>query len=308
VVQRRLLPLRALGWRLPGWAWVAWSLLAVLIILAVFRLAQSSQVMVEEMRQIKDAAEKRAQDLKRLQASLLESGKLNAIGDLGAGVAHELNNPIGGILGLTQLLLRKKSEDDADRSFLLRIEEEAKRSKAITGNLLRFSEQQSVDYREPLHLTKVMDSALDMLSSKLASQGVKITRQYDETTPRVKGNEGQLCRVFLNVLLNAETSMPEGGQLTLSVYRHQDGVAVKVSDSGRGIAPENLGRVFEPFFTTKDNWKGAGLGLSEVYQVVKDHGGEVHIESRPGVGTSVTMILPAENGQSGGVAKPAELA
>ncbi len=309
VVQLRLLPLRALGWRLPGWTWIAWSLLAVLIVLAVFRLARSSQEMIEEMRKFKDAAELREHDLKRLQASLLESGKLSAIGDLGAGVAHELNNPIGGILGLTQLLLRKKGEEDPDRRFLLRIEEEAKRSKAITSNLLRFSEQQAVDYREPLHLSKVMDSALDMLSSKLSSQGVKIIKHYDEAVPRVTGNEGQLSRTFLNVLLNAETAMPEGGRLTLSVERQQGGVAIRVSDSGRGIAAENLERVFEPFFTTKDNWKGAGLGLSEVYQIIKDHGGEVHIESSADEGTSVIMIFPAESGQApGGAMKPMELA
>ena len=120
-------------------------------------------------------------------------------------------------------------------------------------------------------------------------QRIQIERKFAEDLPRVWGNEGQLQRAFLNILMNSETAMPEGGRLILSSEQEGGWVVLRVSDSGRGIPAENLERVFEPFFTTKDDWKGAGLGLSVVYQIVKDHGGEVSIQSKEGEGTVVTM-------------------
>jgi signal transduction histidine kinase len=295
VVQRQLLPLSALGWRLPVWAWGAWALVAAIIFFAVYRLELGARRMVNEMQRLRDDAEQRTEELKRIQASVLETGKLSAIGDLGAGVAHEFNNPIGGILGLTQLMLRKKKEDDPDTRFLLRIEEEAKRCKTITDNLLRFSEKQDVDHREPLRIERVVDKAADLLTQKLLSQRIQVERNFAPDLPRVLGNEGQLQRAFLNILLNAETAMPEGGTMTLSAEQDGGKVVVKVKDSGRGVPAENLERVFEPFFTTKDDWKGAGLGLSEVYKIVKEHGGEVWIDSMEGQGTEVCLSLPVEN-------------
>jgi hypothetical protein len=198
VVQHPLLPLRALGWRFPVWAWIAWGVLAALIVAAVLLLQKTVRRMLVEMKELQDEAVHRADELKRMQASLLESRKMSAIGDLGAGVAHEFNNPLGGILGLTQLLLRRKKEGDADLQFLQRIEQEAKRCKEITDNLLRFSEQQSVEYREPLHLSRVLDMTVDLMTRKLESQRIEIEKKFAEGLPRVMGNEGQLRKAFLN--------------------------------------------------------------------------------------------------------------
>jgi len=295
VVQRRLLPLHALGWRLPVWSWGAWACLAGLILFSVFRLESGVRRMLNEMQSLRDSAEKKAEQLKEVQASVLESGKLSAIGDLGAGVAHELNNPVGGILGLTQLMLRKKAEDDPDRRFLVRIEEEARRCKAITDNLLRFSEQQGIEHLEPLRLNRVIGSTVDLLNQKLQSQRIEIERNFDTDLPRIMGSEGQLQRALLNVLLNAETAMPEGGVLTLTTQSEGQSVVLKIKDTGFGIAEENLEHVFEPFFTTKDNWKGAGLGLSEAYQIVKEHAGEVSISSQEGKWTEVVFRFPVED-------------
>jgi two-component system, NtrC family, sensor kinase len=300
VVQRRLLPLHALGWRLPVWSWGAWACLAGLILFSVFRLESGVRRMIGEMQSLRDSAEKKAEQLKEVQASVLESGKLSAIGDLGAGVAHELNNPVGGILGLTQLMLRKKTEDDPDRRFLVRIEEEARRCKEITDNLLRFSEQQGIEHREPLRLNRVIGSTVDLLSQKLQSQRIEIERNFASDLPRILGSEGQLQRALLNVLINAETAMPDGGVLTLTTQSEGQSVVLRIKDTGRGIVEENLEHVFEPFFTTKDNWKGAGLGLSEVYQIVKEHAGEVSISSQDGKWTEVAFRFPADDKSGSG--------
>ncbi len=247
-----------------------------------------------QMQEIKAGAERHAAELKLIQGSLLESRKLNAIGDLGAGVAHEFNNPLGGILGLTQLLLRKKKEGDPDLQFLNRIEEEAKRCKAITDNLLRFSELQMVENREPLRLDRLLENTISLLSRKFENQGIHVERAFSPDLPRIWGNEGEIQRVLLNVFLNAETAMRDGGTLTLSTKRDGNEVVVSIADTGNGIAPENIERVFEPFFTTKDNWKGAGLGLWVVYQIVQDHQGHVKIESEIGQGTTVIFRFPIE--------------
>lgn len=291
----------------PPLVWAAWIGVALLILASGILLELRVRRVNQHMRELARAAESRAQELRQVQATLLESRKLNAIGDLGAGVAHELNNPLGGILGLTQLLLRKKKEDDPDSQFLQRIETEAKRCREITDNLLRFSEQQlrESEPSEPLQLPRLLDLTLDLLTAKFERQGIRIQREYSENLPRVLGREGGLRRAFLNVLQNAETAMtPGGGVITLSLFRDGEWVVVRVRDTGRGIPRENLARVFEPFFTTKDNWKGAGLGLSVVYQIVQEHQGQVTLESEEGKGTMVTFRFPAHERVGGGAPVP----
>jgi signal transduction histidine kinase len=274
------------------WSLIVWLVVALAVGFGGWRVLHVVRVGQDEVNQLRDTYERRAEDLQKVQASLLETRKLNAIGDLGAGVAHEFNNPLGGILGLTQLLLRRKSEGDPDLQFLRRIEAEAKRCKAITDNLLRFSEQQGSQHREPIRVDRVLDKAVDLIDSRLDHERVRIQRRYHSDLPRVVGNEGELQRAFLNVLLNAETAMPEGGQLTLSTAVEDESVVVRISDTGRGISKENLPRVFEPFFTTKDNWKGAGLGLWVVYQIVQEHESVVAVESEEGVGTTFSFRFP----------------
>jgi two-component system, NtrC family, sensor kinase len=293
-VQRKLLPKQASPGTIPGgFGWVV-GLGVVLVLVLGWVLARRVLKVQEEIRSLKEVAEKKTLEFDRVQASALESRKLNAIGDLGAGVAHEFNNPIGGILGLTQLLLRKKKGDDPDVQFLQRIEIEAKRCKEITDNLLRFSEQQVTEYREPQHIGKVMDLAVDLIRRKLEGQGIHIERNYAAHVPRIWGNEIQLQRVFLNLLQNAETAMPNGGMLTLSTGVEGEWVVARVNDTGKGIPKENIERVFEPFFSTKDNWKGAGLGLSVVYQIVREHEGQIELQSEEGKGTIVTLRFPPE--------------
>ncbi len=296
VVQR---PVPEFRTGLPAWVWLAWGGMAMVLAMLAWLLARKVAGLQLEAEKLKAGYEKRQQELQRVQASLLETRKLNAIGDLGAGVAHEFNNPLGGILGLTQLLLRKKGEEDPDRRFLLRIEAEAKRCKEITGNLLRFSEQQGAEHREPIRLSRVADMALDLMRSKLDSERIKIETDYQDETARVNASQGQLQRAVINLVQNAETAMGDEGTLRFSIKRDGDWAELAISDTGRGIPKENLGKVFEPFFTTKDNWKGAGLGLWVVFQIVEDHGGVVGVESEVDKGTTVTLRLPVWHEKSG---------
>lgn len=300
VIQQPLLR-RSLSWSLPWWSYPLWGVLALVVLILGLLVERRTVGVMGEMEALRLAAEKRAEQLKRLQASLLESGKLSAIGDLGAGVAHEFNNPLGGILGLVQLLLRKKKDQDPDRNFLERIEQEAKRCKAITQNLLRFSEQQGLEHREPVRLERVIDAALGLVTAKFQSKHINIDKHFAPGVPRILGQEGHLQRALLNLLFNADTAMPEGGTCTVRLEVADDGrVVVRVRDSGQGIAPENLQRVFEPFFTTKANWRGAGLGLTEAYQIVRAHEGTITIDSQEGQGTEVVMSFPAETKQQPG--------
>jgi two-component system NtrC family sensor kinase len=284
---------------LPIWFLI---IMGVVLIGASLLLDRHYRHIQTRMQEVRTSAERHANELKLIQGSLLESRKLNAIGDLGAGVAHEFNNPLGGILGLTQLLMRKKKQDDPDLQFLQRIEEEAKRCKTITDDLLRFSELQMLENREPLRMDKQLDNTLSLLTRKFENRGIHIERAFSPDLPRICGNEGGIQRMLLNVFLNAETAMHNGGTLTLSTKRDGDEVVVSIADTGNGIAPENIERVFEPFFTTKDNWKGAGIGLWVVYQIVQDHKGHVKIESELGKGTTVIFRFPVdEKGQHDGL-------
>jgi len=280
------------------WRYLLWGLWLVIGALALVLLGLKERQTLRANEQLYLAASRQAEELKHFQAALLESGKLSALGDLGAGVAHEFNNPLGGILGLTQLLLRRKKPDDPDVNFLQRIEQEAKRCKTITDNLLRFSESQSLDHREPVRVERVLDAALDLVTKKMESKRIQIVREYQAGLPRIVGHDGLLQRAFLNVFFNAETAMPEGGRLTISTSMEGDRVVVNIKDTGVGISAQNLERVFEPFFTTKSNWQGAGLGLTEVYHIVKQHRGEVRLESQEGRGTEVIFYFPAEKAEA----------
>jgi two-component system NtrC family sensor kinase len=306
VVQRsRLLSPAAL---LPAWSLIAWVLVAFAVAAGGFWVWRSIGRRFTAEEQLRSRYRHRAEELNRVQASLLENRKLTAVGDLGAGVAHEFNNPLGGILGLTQLMLRRKKDGDPDLQFLKRIEEEAKRCKSITDNLLRFSESQGSEHREPTRVDHALLQALDLIDSRLDKKRITINRDLPTDLPLVMGNEGELQRAFLSVLHNAETAMPDGGQLGLSIQVDGDWLEVRVSDTGRGITSENLERIFEPFFTTKDNWTGAGLGLYVVYQIVQDHSGGISVESEEGVGTTVTFRLPLMQAGAQSLTSPVPLA
>jgi signal transduction histidine kinase len=238
--------------------------------------------------------EARTRELKAAQAQLVESQKLAAIGQLGAGVAHEINNPLTGILGNAQLLL-EKPDRPPDREALAEIEQLARRCRDITLNLLRFSQQRVEPDFQRVDLNRVVRDTLTLAEGQLRSAGLAVELDLVEPAPRVSGDPGHLSQVILHLLSNARTACVgrADAAVRLSTEGDDDEARISVRDNGKGIAHEHLPRIFEPFFTTKDQWSNVGLGLSVSYRIVAEHGGRIRVDSRPGEGSTFTVCLPA---------------
>jgi C4-dicarboxylate-specific signal transduction histidine kinase len=239
--------------------------------------------------------EERTDELKAAQAQLLEAQKLAAIGQLGAGVAHEINNPLAGILGNAQLLLLNRVAEDKDAPLLRKIEAQAKRAKEITSNLLRFSQQRPQADFKALDLNRVVKETLTLVETQIATEGVELCLELATGLPQVKGDAGHLAQVLLNLVANARTAMlkSQTRRLTVSTLADGDKVRLKVADTGKGIPEKDLPRIFEPFFTTKDVWSNVGLGLSVSFRLVEEHSGRIDVATEVGKGTCFTVCLPA---------------
>ncbi len=261
------------------------------------RMGEQLQASREEIerwnRELQDRVDQRTRELELASQRLLEASKLAAIGQLGAGVAHEINNPLVAILGNVQLILAKGEADEKTTHMLQKIEAAARRCRDVTQNLLHFSEQEEGAEHVRVDMTSALRDAYSLTEQQMLDLGIK-TRWEVEPGLLVMGNRRQLMRVFLNLLTNARTAMKNsGGDLYIGAARHDHGqVRVEVRDSGKGIAPDNLPRIFEPFFTTKDVWTNTGLGLSVAYRIVADHGGHIEVESQPGRGSRFLVFLP----------------
>jgi signal transduction histidine kinase len=246
----------------------------------------------EELRREVDA---RSAELRAAQAQLVEAQKLAALGQLGAGVAHEINNPLTSILGFAQLLAEQAPEGSQDRETLRAIEAQARRCRDITWNLLRFSEQRAEPDFVDLDASRVVRDAVDLARSQIMATDVGLDLDLPEPGPRVRGDGGHLAQVVLHLLSNARTACAgrPGARILVAVARERDEARIVVRDGGKGIAPEHLPRIFEPFFTTKDQWSNVGLGLSVSYRIVSEHGGRIRVDSAPGEGATFTISLPA---------------
>ncbi len=241
--------------------------------------------------ELKKKVDEATADLRAAQAHLLEAQKLAAIGQLGAGVAHEINNPLVGILGNAQLLLMEHAEGDADFSSLKQIEDSAMRCREITQQLLRFSQKRGVVSLAPMDLGALVTRAMAIERGR--SPGVTVEVVVPRTPVRIDGDSEQLEQVIAQLCANARTAMAKAPEqrLTVSVAATAAGAELSVSDTGKGIAPENLERVFEPFFTTKDVWTNIGLGLAVAYRVVQEHEGSIDLTSAPGQGARFLISL-----------------
>jgi two-component system NtrC family sensor kinase len=241
---------------------------------------------------IEDQTERR-----RLQDHLIQSEKLSAIGQLVAGVAHELNNPLASVLGFADYLVETGAVPPHLAEPLRVIQQEAQRAASIVRNLLTFARRQERE-RERLAIATVLERTVALLRNQLLGLKVEVAVDVDADLPLVEGNVNQLQQVFLNLANNAAQAIasaerPEGGRLTLHARRWLDGVAVDVTDDGPGIPEALHQRVFEPFFTTKPAGEGTGLGLSICQGIVREHGGRLTLRSAPGDGATFTVELPA---------------
>jgi signal transduction histidine kinase len=244
---------------------------------------------------LKQRVDEATAELRAAQAQLVEAQKLAAVGQLGAGVAHEINNPLAGILGHTQLLLLDREPTDGDFEALRKIELSAKRCKEITQNLLRFSQQREKAELRPIDLNAVARDALALTEHQLQGEGISLELSLADAPLRVSGDPGHLAQVVLALIGNARTAMAKAPRkaLRLTSRTAPDGRAeLTVEDTGKGIAPEHLPRIFEPFFTTKDVWSNVGLGLSVAYRVVSEHEGRLEVATEVGKGSRFTLSLP----------------
>ena len=243
-------------------------------------------------RELEARVEERTRQLKDAQAQLVQAQKLAALGQLGAGVAHEINNPLAGVLGHVQLLLQTHPKGDADHEDLRMIDEAARKASEVVHNLLRFSVQRQSPVPMMVDLNKLVQETLSLTRTLLDEQKITLELAIDKDRPRARADGGQLAQVILNLVSNARTAMPKGGRLTVSTGRKDQEAFVAVADTGRGIAPEIRDRIFEPFFTTKDEWSNVGLGLSVSFRLVEEAGGRIVVESEVGVGSTFTVYLP----------------
>ncbi len=249
-----------------------------------------------------DAERKRAAELeesyrklKETQAMLIQAGKLTALGQLGAGVAHELNQPIAAIRGFSQLLLSQLEPESPLAPNLKVIEEQSHRMARIVDNIRSFA-RDTKEGREELELNQVADTALMLITAQLRGRGITVDLKLDPNLPRVFADKNQIQQTLINLLTNARDAVEEkgpGGKITVATASDENGgVEMRVSDTGVGISPEIRDRIFDPFFTTKPPGKGTGLGLSIVYGIIQNHKGEIEVESKPGEGTTFIMKLP----------------
>jgi signal transduction histidine kinase len=237
--------------------------------------------------------EARTRELKDAQAQLLQAQKLAALGQLGAGVAHEINNPLAGVLGHVQLLLTDRATSHPDYESLKCIDEGARRASEVVGNLLRFSVQRKDPVRTSVDVNRVVKETLTLTAQLLAERHIEVDVVLAAPPPRVRADAGQIAQVLLNLVQNARTAMPGGGTLHLETRMVDGTIELIVGDTGKGIAPDIQERIFEPFFTTKDEWSNVGLGLSVSFRIVEEHGGRITVASELGHGATFTVYLPA---------------
>ena len=242
---------------------------------------------------------KMERELQEAHLQLLQSEKMASLGKLAAGVAHEINNPLSGILIYSNLLLEEMEKDNSRRQDLERIVEETIRCKEIVKGLLEFAHQTGF-MMEPIDLNRAIDQGLFLLENQALFHNIRIVRELDPTLPQIIGNTGQLNQVFMNIILNAAEAMDGKGTLTVrtSILPGGKTVSVEFVDTGCGIPEEHISRIFEPFFTTKEVGRGTGLGLSMSYGVIETHKGKIYIKSEVGKGSTFRIELPVE-GDSG---------
>jgi len=259
-------------------------------------------------RTLERKVEEKTRHLKEAQAKLVQSEKMAALSEVISGASHELNNPLAGILGAIQLLRRSALAKPIEPALmeeigvLENIESAATRCQNIVEDLIRFSTQSRCFFAE-VDINEVLRDTLDAMAEQLSQAAVTVKWQSEPPPPRIEGDFVKLFEVFANILQNAASAMPDGGEIgiatrLLKTYGNHPQLVITISDTGCGIPAHNLGKIFDPFFTTKPVGKGPGLGLTVSYGIVKKHHGDIEVKSTVGKGTKVTVTLPLRQPQS----------
>ena len=227
----------------------------------------------------------------KLQDQLMHADRLAAIGLLAAGVAHELNEPLGNILGFSQLVKKCEGLPRQAKEDIEKIEGASLHAREIIRKLLTFARQMPAQ-KKSVNLNKVIDEGLYFFDARCAKAGIEIVRSFSPDLPEITVDPVQLNQVLVNLVANALHEMRQGGTLTVQTRASDSHVLLIVEDTGPGMSEQVLKRIFTPFFTTKDVGKGTGLGLSVVHGIVTSHGGEIKVASKVGRGTKFEIRLP----------------
>lgn len=236
--------------------------------------------------------------LKETQEQLIQSSKMAAMGQLAAGISHELNQPLTGIKGFTQAVLMDLDEKNPLREDLQKIVEQADRMDQIIKNVRFFARKSEFNMVE-LNVNQPIEDSLMLLSQQLKVHNIRLNKSLSQGLPQIRGDRNQLQQVFLNLITNARDAIdslkrPEGGEITIQTSLSEDRSNIEIifKDTGCGISEENLGCIFNPFFTTKSSEGSIGLGLSIVYRIIENHKGRIKVESQKGKGTTFRILLP----------------
>jgi len=256
---------------------------------------QHSQESVRQLRQTQQELQTRIEAQLEAERKLIQAEKLAAVGEMAAGIAHELNNPLTTVTGFTELVLDDLPENGDNRPDLELVLREARRARDVVRRLLDFS-RRSESERTRVDLNELLEDVLSLTNHLMRTNGVQLDVALGKNLPWVSVDRNQVKQVILNLFHNALQAMPTGGDLIVRTgtrqRRSRKWVTVSIKDTGAGITPEHQERIFEPFFTTRSGQGGTGLGLSVSYGIVADHGGEIEVESELGQGTCFTVWLP----------------
>jgi len=269
------------------------------------RLKQSIDENDQFTQSLETKVEQRTAQLKAAHQKLLQSDRLASLGQLSASVAHEINNPLSGVLNLSMLMQRILKDDgipttriEEFRRYLSQVVNETSRVGHIVSDLLAFS-RRSKPLSGLADLHRIIQTTLSLVSHKLKLMNVEIDLHLENDLPKFRGDSSQMQQVVINLVMNgAEATLSKGeGKVTITTTSNKkdNTIVLEVRDSGDGIPPENLSKIFDPFFTTKGEGKGVGLGLAVVYGIVEAHRGEIEVRSNPGEGTTFIVTLPFPN-------------
>jgi signal transduction histidine kinase len=257
---------------------------------------QKLQATVDQLRSAREELQERVAAQRMTEGRLVQAAKLAAVGEMAAGIAHELNNPLTTVSGFTELVLEELPADAEIRNDLDLVLREAQRARAVVRRMLDFA-RQSESVRVRSDMNEIVTDVLALVNHLLRTSGIQLYTQLASDLPWISVDRNQMKQVILNLIHNALHAMPTGGELHITTARRrrdrQEWLTICLTDTGTGIAPENLERIFEPFFTTRSKDGGTGLGLSVSYGIVADHGGVIDAESQVGKGSAFTIWLPA---------------
>jgi PAS domain S-box-containing protein len=230
-------------------------------------------------------------ELRETQEKLLQSEKLAAMGKLTSQIAHELNNPLYGIMNTLELLKTEIPTESKRRKILDMALSETVRLTDLLRKMLSFSKPDEEE-KQPTDVNTILDEILLLVRKQLMENSIRISSSFAGDLGKVYASKNQLRQVFLNMISNARHAMPDGGTLSIKTEAKGDTIYIEITDSGTGIREEDMDKIFDAFFTTKDSVKDVGLGLSVCYGIVREHGGNIQVSSKLASGTTFTIILP----------------